>query len=134
MNKPLTLDIVVKALRNAKIEDSEIEVRKNALNLLDILGYGGSTPDNRLAPSDRVLVYRLEEAGLLNSYEDNVTFNPVESKTPSKQIPWRIFYWEINRNKLYALANTNCVKEDEVEFVYKDLNDDIWTNHNNSTI
>ena len=108
-------------------------MKQNAFNLLSLLGYDGSIPDNFLDTNERIFFYELEDLGLLTRYEDKVTIPILDGKR-NEQREWRIYYWEINRHKLYQIANNNSIKKEEDESIYKTLDNKVWAAHEASMI
>jgi len=133
MENALTFDVLTRALKNIAPSIPDIAVKQNAFNLLSLLGYDGSIPDNFLDTNERIFFYELEDLGLLTRYEDKVTIPILDGKR-NEQREWRIYYWEINRHKLYQIANNNSIKKEEDESIYKTLDNKVWAAHEASMI
>jgi hypothetical protein len=90
--------------------------------ILSFFGFDTVIVDNRLSPSDRDVFYTLEEAGLLNTTQEEVTLR--NGKV------WRLHYWILKTDHIIALARqSKCVKSPEcesTESVYKRMGEEVW--------
>jgi len=90
--------------------------------ILSFFGFDTVIVDNRLSPSDRDVFYMLEEAGLLNTTQEEVTLR--------KGKVWRLHYWILKTDHIIALGKqSRCAKNPESESadsVYKNMDEEVW--------
>ena len=103
---------------------SEEDIKKLADFIISLYGFDYSIVDNRLAPKDRDIFYKVEEENLVYTKQEEVTIK--------KGKVWRLHYWFLNRQ--YILKLSRGKEEPEVidEYaVYGDTNEDIWSRDEN---
>ena len=90
--------------------------------ILSFFGFDTVIVDNRLSPSDRDVFYMLEEAGLLNTTQEEVTLR--------KGKVWRLHYWILKTDHIVSLAGqSRCAKIPEcasTDSVYEKMNEEVW--------
>ena len=90
--------------------------------ILSFFGFDTVIVDNRLSPSDRDVFYMLEEAGLLNTTQEEVTLR--------KGKVWRLHYWILKTDHIIGLARqSTSVKAPECESpdtMYKNMDEEVW--------
>lgn len=99
--------------------------------MFNFFGYSDMILDNVLEPEEREIFYTLEdvEVGILKS--------PREETTLYDGREWRIFYWELDKTRMFQLADkyreSLLEKEKtaavirEAQDVYHELPDEMWT-------
>lgn len=95
---------------------------KMADDIISLFGYDNAVIDNRLRPEERDLFYKLEEAGLMHTQQEEVTI--------AKGKVWRLHYWFLNRPIIMKLSRgeEEIQKADEFS-VYSEMDDDVWSRH-----
>jgi hypothetical protein len=97
--------------------------------ILSFFGYDTIIVDNRLTPSDRDNFYMLEEAGLLNTTQEEVTLR--------KGKVWRLHYWILKADHIKALAKESMCAEKPAaagcSSVYDNMEDAVWERKESET-
>lgn len=93
-----------------------------AEHVLNFFGYNTRIIDNILERSDRDLFYALQNADILQSYNEEYT--TYQGKT------YRIFFWGLKEEKIRTLSRERCksepIRESEEFKVYEDLPPQVW--------
>jgi hypothetical protein len=101
---------------------SEEELDNLSDYILSFFGFDTFIVDNRLSPSDRDVFYTLEEAGLLNTTQEEVTLR--------KGKIWRLHYWILKTDHIISLAKRKQCADDpacpEAGSVYENMDDEVW--------
>ena len=101
---------------------SEEQILKMADDIITLFGFDNAVMDNRLRPEDRDLFYKLEEAGLMHTQQEEVTI--------TKGKVWRLHYWFLNQNVILKLSRGEDEVQKTDEFVvYSEMDEDVWTRH-----
>ncbi len=101
---------------------SEEQILKMADDIITLFGFDNAVMDNRLRPEDRDLFYKLEEAGLMHTQQEEVTI--------TKGKVWRLHYWFLNQNVILKLSRgVDEVQKTDEFAVYSEMDEDVWTRH-----
>ncbi|MFO7618658.1 MAG: DUF6015 family protein [Thermoplasmata archaeon] len=101
---------------------SEEQILKMADDIITLFGFDNAVIDNRLEPKQRDLFYKLEEAGLMHTQQEEVTL--------AKGKVWRLHYWFLNRELILKLSRGLEDKVEADEFaVYSEMDEEVWTKH-----
>ena len=95
----VTIDILKEALRNSiarKLNWEEDEIKEIAEMVISFFGFEDAMIDNLLKPKDRDIFYKLENEGILKTFEEEVQIQ--------KGKLWRIHYWMLNKPRIFKLA------------------------------
>jgi hypothetical protein len=121
----ITIETFRKALANSialKMNWSEGDTKKVAEMVLSFFGFEDCIIDNLLKPKDRDVFYKLENEGLLKTFEEEVQIQ--------KGKLWRIHYWMLNKPRIMGLAKSpDEVKKQSIGEFYDSMSDDIWHDH-----
>lgn len=119
----ITLEDLRVAFRKAFEESgiSEDQLDEWADTIISLFGFDYSVVDNRLTPKDRDIFYKLEEAGLVFTKQEEVTL--------SKGKVWRLHYWFLNRKRILKLSRGEDEPDEEGDAysVYDVTDDDLWS-------
>ena len=112
---------VVYAYSLKGIEISMNDVLEISLQLLSFFGYETRILSNTLERDDLVIMYTLEDLGLLKAESEEI---PVEKRNK----PWRISYFSMNRERILEYASESREKEpvSEASSVYDNLPEEVW--------
>jgi len=90
--------------------------------ILSFFGFDTVIVDNRLSPSDRDVFYMLEEEGLLNTTQEEVTLR--------KGKVWRLHYWILKADHIKSFSakgKRDAAPDAEVvSSVYETGGEEIW--------
>lgn len=101
---------------------AEEQILAMAEDIICLFGFANAVVDNRLKPEERDLFYKLEEAGLMHTQQEEVAI--------AKGKVWRLHYWFLNRNLILKLSRGEEEIQKADEFaVYSEMDDDVWTKH-----
>lgn len=103
------------------------EIADLADYVLSFFGFENEVIDNRLTAEDRDVFYMLEEEGILKTTQEQV--NLKRGKL------WRIHYWVLKGDLINDLANQERPKvpiSDEMEDLYADVDEDVWSKRDQS--
>ena len=101
-----------------KKDYSEDETKAMAELIISLYGFDYAVVDNRLKSKERDVFYKLEEAGLVYTKQEEVTIK--------KGKVWRLHYWFLNRPKILQLSRGEEVPDKVDQYaVYAD-DDEIW--------
>jgi len=92
-----------------------------SLQVLSFFGYETRILSNTLERDDRVIMYTLEDLGLLKAESEEIPLG-----RSSK--PWRINYFSLNRERILEYASGSKEKEpvSEASSVYENLPEEVW--------
>jgi hypothetical protein len=97
-DRPLNVDALAKAILITTDKTMQKEdARELAIQLLYFFGYNTRIIDNVLEPDERDVFYMLEEGGWLKSDREETTL--YDSRE------WRIHYWYLDKDKIFAIAD-----------------------------
>jgi hypothetical protein len=117
------LDLEI-AFRKTLVEKgySEEQIIELAEEIITLFGFDNAVIDNRLAPHERDLLYKLEEQDLVHTQQEEVTI--------TKGKVWRLHYWFLNQNLILKLSRGEEEPQKNDEFsVYSEMDEDVWTRH-----
>ncbi|KYK25517.1 MAG: hypothetical protein AYK23_03560 [Candidatus Proteinoplasmatales archaeon SG8-5] len=97
---------------------SEDEIKEMADLVISLYGFDYAVVDNRLKPKERDVFYKLEEAGLVYTKQEEVTIK--------KGKVWRLHYWFLNRPKILHLSRGEEAPEKADEYAVYVEDDEIW--------
>jgi len=124
----VTFDILKKAMMNAFEGLSEEAAKEQAEYVLNLFGFNDEIIDNALDPDDRSFFTMLEEEG-----NGILKERGPEEETLYDGRGWRIFYWVMNKDRIFELAGMvsprkQIIEPDmkSVEDIYGELNESIW--------
>jgi hypothetical protein len=101
---------------------SEEQVIELAEEIITLFGFDNAVIDNRLAPHDRDMLYKLEEHDLVHTQQEEVTI--------TKGKVWRLHYWFLNHNLILKLSRGEEEPQKTDEFsVYAEMDEEVWTKH-----
>lgn len=122
MEGTLTVDHLTRAIRNSIDSErlKEEEARAMAQHILNFFGYSERIIDNVLEPDDRDAFYMLEDSGILTTEREETTLYDGRE--------WRIHYWLFRKQRIYELAGSRPVLEEQGEelSVYDEMPEDLW--------
>ena len=99
---------------------SEKDIKDLADFIISLYGFDYAVVDNRLAPKDRDIFYKLEEEKLVYTRQEEVTI--------TKGKVWRLHYWFLNRSFILKLSRGKEEEEKIDEYaIYGEMNEDIWS-------
>lgn len=99
---------------------SEEDIQQLAEFIISLYGFDYAIVDNRLNPKDRDIFYKLEEANLVYTKQEEVTIK--------KGKVWRLHYWFLNRPLILKLSRGEEEPEEIDEFaIYGEMDEDIWS-------
>ena len=103
---------------------SDEDIQNLAEFIISLYGFDYAIVDNRLAPKDRDIFYKLEEEKLVYTRQEEVTIK--------KGKVWRLHYWFLNRSYILKLSRGKEEEEEIDEYaIYKEMNEDIWSRDEN---
>ena len=103
---------------------SDEDIQNLAEFIISLYGFDYAIVDNRLAPKDRDIFYKLEEEKLVYTRQEEVTIK--------KGKVWRLHYWFLNRSFILKLSRGKEEEEEIDEYaIYKEMNEDIWSRDEN---
>ena len=103
---------------------SEEDIQDLAEFVISLYGFDYAIVDNRLAPKDRDIFYKLEEEKLVYTRQEEVTIK--------KGKVWRLHYWFLNRSYILKLSRGKEEEEEIDEYaIYEEMNEDIWSRNGN---
>ena len=103
---------------------TEEQVMKMADDVITLFGFDNAIIDNRLTTDQRDTFYKLEEADLVHTQQEEVAI--------AKGKVWRLHYWFLNRNLILKLSRCDDEKKECDDFaVYAEMDEDVWTKHGN---
>jgi len=125
----VSMENLILALRHTlgKKGMKDEEIADLADYVLSFFGFENEVIDNRLTAEDRDVFYMLEEEGILKTTQEQV--NLKRGKL------WRIHYWVLKGELINDLANQEQPKiivNDEMEELYGDVDDDVWSKRGRS--
>jgi len=97
---------------------SEDEIKEMAELIISLYGFDYAVVDNRLKTKERDIFYKLEEAGLVFTKQEEVTIK--------KGKVWRLHYWFLNRKKILQLSRGEEIEEEEDEYAIYADDAEIW--------
>lgn len=101
---------------------SEEQILRMADEVICLFGFDNTVVDNRLRPEERDMFYKLEEAGLMHTQQEEVAI--------AKGKVWRLHYWSMNRNLILQLSRGEEKPKEGPEFsCYDDIDEDVWSKH-----
>lgn len=110
----IRIEDLEKALENTLGQKGmdEKEIKRLAEYVMNFFGFENEIIDNKLSPSDRDVFYMLEEEGILGTREEELHI--IRGKL------WRIHYWVLNNDRIFALAHKKLVepKKDDASAIY----------------
>jgi hypothetical protein len=90
--------------------------------ILSFFGFDTVIVDNRLSPSDRDVFYMLEEEGLLNTTQEEVTLR--------KGKVWRLHYWILKADHIKSFSNKekcdDSAAPETCASVYETMGEEVW--------
>ena len=103
---------------------SDEDIQNLAEFIISLYGFDYAIVDNRLAPKERDIFYKLEEEKLVYTRQEEVTIK--------KGKVWRLHYWFLNRSFILKLSRGKEEEEEIDEYaIYKEMNEDIWSRDEN---
>ena len=95
------------------------EIKNLAHYIVNFFGYNDRVVDNILAPDDRHIFIMLEEAGILKTYEEELTV--LKGKL------WRVHYWVYRKDMIEKILHEGVPvsKEQEKKNVYDEIFNEI---------
>ncbi len=118
----IKLEDLIIAFRKTLCEKgySEEKIQHLAEFIISLYGFDYAIVDNRLTPKDRDIFYKLEEANLVYTKQEEVTIK--------KGKVWRLHYWFLNRQFILKLSRGKEVPEEIDEYaIYGEMDEDIWS-------
>ncbi len=99
-----------------------------AQHILNFFGYSERIIDNVLEPDDRDAFYMLEDSGILTTEREETTLYDGRE--------WRIHYWLFRKERIYELADSRPVPEEQGEelSVYDEMPEDLWEVRQNRVV
>lgn len=88
----VTLHVLTKAIKT-KLDIDENEAKRYAEIVLDFFGYDDCIIDNILEHKERLLFYRLESEGILNTRREEIILDDGRN--------WRIHYWMLQKTIIF---------------------------------
>jgi hypothetical protein len=93
-----------------------------AETIISLFGFDHAVIDNRLAPKERDIFYKLEEEGLVYTKQEEVSLR--------KGKVWRLHYWFLNAKKILKLSRGEEEHEAKDPYaVYAEGDEEMWTRH-----
>ena len=118
----IKLEDLVIAFRKTLSEKvySDEDIQQLAEFIISLYGFDYAIVDNRLKPKDRDIFYKLEEANLVYTKQEEVTIK--------KGKVWRLHYWFLNRPFILKLSRGEEEPEEIDEFaIYGEMDEEIWS-------
>ena len=118
----IKLEDLLVAFRKALSEEhySDEDVKQLADFIISLYGFDYAIVDNRLTPQERDIFYKLEEANLVYTKQEEVTIK--------KGKVWRLHYWFLNRQFILKLSRGEEEHEEVDEYaIYGEMDDDVWS-------
>ncbi len=109
---------IVYAYRQQGIRVNEPDVMETALQAMQYFGYEREILANNLEHEDLVILYQLEDLGLVTSRIEDITIN--------ERKPWRINKFILNKEKIIEFSVRQAEAERSVENLYESLPEEVW--------
>jgi hypothetical protein len=104
---------------------SEEQILELAEEVITLFGFDNAVIDNRLAPHERDIFYKLEEEDLVHTQQEEVTI--------TKGKVWRLHYWFLNQKLILKLSRGEEEPQKSDEFsVYAEMDEEMWVRREDS--